>query len=95
MNTIVTEGKYISAIAEVVTRYPTMPTTDLQDSNIGLPSSPQTRTFMTITPNRVDNGYDLDGNIGPSFEADEGEGELIEDEDEVLPVVSEEDAYQT
>ena len=50
---------------------------------------------MTITPNRVDNGYDSDGNIGPSFEAVEGEGELIEDEDEVLPVVSEEDAYQT
>ena len=51
-----------------------MPTTDLQDANIGLPYSPQTRTFTTITPNRVENGYDLDGNIGPSFEAVEGEG---------------------
>ena len=69
-----------------------MPTTDLQDSNIGLPSSPQTRTFMTITLNRVDNGYDLDGNIGPSFEVVEDEGELIEDEDEMVSVVSEEDA---
>ena len=29
--------------------------------------------------------------IGPSFEAAEGKGELIEDEDEVVPVVSEED----
>ena len=49
-----------------------MPTTDLQDANTGLPFSPQTCTFMTITPNRVDNNYDLDGNIGPLFEAVEG-----------------------
>ena len=53
------------------------------------PSSPQTRTFMTIIPNRVDNRYDSDGNIRPSFEAVEGKGEFIEDEGEVLPVVSE------
>ena len=54
-----------------------MPTTDLQDTNIGLPSSPQTLTFMTITLNRVEKGYDSDGNIGPPFEAVEGKGELI------------------
>ena len=89
MDTIVTEGGDISAITEAVTGSPTIPATDLQDANIGLPSSPQTRKFMTITPNRVDNRYDLDGNIGPSFEAVEGEGELIEDEDELVPVVSE------
>ena len=92
MNTIVTKGTDISAIIEVVTGYPIMPTTDLQDANIGLPSSPQPHTFMTITPNIVDNGYYSDGNIGPTFEAVEGEGELIEDEDEVVPVVSEEHA---
>ena len=88
MNTIVTEVKDISAITEAVTGSPNMPTTDLQDANIGLPSSPQNRTFMTITPNRMDNGYDSDGNIGTSFEVVEGKGELIEDEDEVVPVVS-------
>ena len=92
MNTIVTKGKDISAITEAVTGSPTMPTTYLQDANIGLTSSPQTRTFMTITPNRVDNRYDLDGSIGPSFEEVEGKGELIEDECEVVPIVLEEDA---
>ena len=65
MNTIVTEVKDISAITEAVTGSPNMPTTDLQDANIGLPSSPQTRTFMTIILNIVDNRYDSERNIGP------------------------------
>ena len=65
-----------------------MPTTDLQDANICIPSSTQTCTFLTITPNRVDKGYDSYRNIGPSFESVEGEVEMIKDEDEVVPVVS-------
>ena len=69
-----------------------MITTDLQDANIGQPSSPHTCTFMITTPNRMDNGYDLDGNMELSFEAVEGKGEFIADKYEAIPVFSEEDA---
>ena len=95
MNTIVTHDDHVSELTEAVTGSPTMPATDLQDANIGIPSSPQARAFMAITLDRVDAGYDSDGYIGPSFEAVEGEGELVDNEEEMVSVVSEVDTVTT
>ena len=46
---------------------------------------------MTITPNRMNNGCGLDGDIGPLSKVVDGKGYFMIDEDEVSLVVSKED----
>ena len=40
MNTIVTHDDHVPELTEAVIGSPTIPATDLQDANIGIPSSP-------------------------------------------------------